>query len=42
MWGLILKEWKGVSRKTYATILAGIATIIVSVIVVGYSNSLNR
>jgi L-rhamnose-H+ transport protein len=42
MWGLILKEWKGVSKKTYATILAGIATIIVSVIVVGYSNSLNR
>jgi L-rhamnose-H+ transport protein len=41
MWGILLKEWKGVSKKTYATILAGIAIIILSVIIVGYGNSLN-
>lgn len=40
MWGLVLKEWKGVSKKTSATIIAGIITIIISVLVVGYGNSL--
>ena len=40
MWGLFLKEWKGVSKKTLTTIVIGIATIIVSVLVVGYGNSL--
>jgi L-rhamnose-H+ transport protein len=40
MWGLIFNEWKGVSRKTYTTILSGIAVIILSVILVGYGNSL--
>lgn len=40
MWGLVLKEWTGVSKKTKNTIIAGIITIILSVIVVGYGNSL--
>ncbi len=40
MWGIALKEWKGVSKRTFRTILLGIATIILSVIVVGYGNSL--
>ena len=40
MWGLFLKEWKGVSKKTLMTIVIGIATIIISVLVVGYGNSL--
>lgn len=40
MWGMILKEWKGVSSKTKTTITIGIATIIFSVILVGYGNSL--
>lgn len=40
MWGFVLKEWKGVSKKTRLTITIGIATIIVSVILVGYGNSL--
>jgi L-rhamnose-H+ transport protein len=39
-WGLLLKEWKGVSKKAIYTVIAGIATIIVSVLVVGYGNSL--
>lgn len=38
VWGLVLKEWKGVSRKTLITVLAGILTIIISVLIVGYGN----
>jgi L-rhamnose-H+ transport protein len=40
IWGLVLKEWKGVSRKAFVTVIAGIATIILSVLIVGYGNSL--
>lgn len=39
-WGIVLKEWKGVGAKTKRTIIIGIATILLSVIVVGYGNSL--
>ncbi|PZR27054.1 MAG: L-rhamnose/proton symporter RhaT [Citrobacter freundii] len=42
MWGLVLKEWKGVSKKTRQTIVAGIITIILSVLIVGYGNSLKK
>jgi len=40
MWGLVLKEWKGVSKKAFATVIMGIAVIILSVLVVGYGNSI--
>jgi len=40
MWGLFLKEWKGVSQKTTRTIIIGIATIILSIVIVGYGNSI--
>jgi L-rhamnose-H+ transport protein len=40
MWGLLLREWRGVSRKTFSTIVFGILTIIISVVIVGYGNSL--
>jgi L-rhamnose-H+ transport protein len=40
MWGLVLKEWKGVSRKTSGTIVTGIITIILSVLIVGWGNSM--
>ncbi len=40
VWGIVLKEWKGVSKKTKATIIWGIATIILSVLVVGYGNAI--
>jgi L-rhamnose-H+ transport protein len=40
MWGISLKEWKGVSSKTKTTITIGILTIIASVFIVGYGNSL--
>ncbi|HEX7755306.1 MAG TPA: L-rhamnose/proton symporter RhaT [Niabella sp.] len=40
IWGLVLKEWKGVSRKTLITVVVGILIILVSVLLVGYGNSL--
>ena len=42
MWGLVLKEWKGVSKKTTTTIIIGIITIILSVVMVGYGNAMNE
>ena len=36
---IILKEWKGVSTKTRTTIIWGIITIILSVLVVGLGNA---
>ncbi|HEY5327021.1 MAG TPA: L-rhamnose/proton symporter RhaT [Mucilaginibacter sp.] len=38
MWGLVLKEWKGVSKKAFATVITGIIVIILSVIIVDYGN----
>lgn len=40
VWGIALREWNGVSKKTLTTITIGIATIILSVLVVGYGNSI--
>ncbi|TKK71837.1 L-rhamnose/proton symporter RhaT [Ilyomonas limi] len=40
MWGILLKEWKGVSKKTATTITAGIVAILLSVILVGIGNSM--
>jgi L-rhamnose-H+ transport protein len=40
LWGIFLKEWHGVSKKTKSTIIAGIGTIILSVLVVGYGNAI--
>lgn len=42
MWGIILKEWKGVSRKTQMTVTIGILTILASVVLVGYGNALTN
>ncbi|MDB5973938.1 MAG: RhaT l-rhamnose-proton symport 2, partial [Nevskia sp.] len=39
LWGILLKEWKGVSRRSFGVMLAGIAMILTSVTIVGYSNS---
>jgi L-rhamnose-H+ transport protein len=41
-WGILLNEWKGVSAKTKTTVTLGILTIIASVLLVGYGNSLNN
>jgi L-rhamnose-H+ transport protein len=39
-WGLYFKEWKGVSPQTFRTIVAGISTILLSIIIVGIGNAL--
>lgn len=40
VWGLVLKEWSAVSRKTLLTVLTGIVFIILSILIVGYGNSI--
>jgi L-rhamnose-H+ transport protein len=42
IWGLVLKEWKGVSKQAFTTVIIGITVIILSVIVVGYGNSIKQ
>ncbi|MNY70611.1 hypothetical protein D3C86_2087780 [compost metagenome] len=39
-WGIVLKEWSGVKKRTFGTVIAGIAIIIISVLIVGYGNSI--
>ncbi|HUQ97446.1 MAG TPA: L-rhamnose/proton symporter RhaT [Chitinophagaceae bacterium] len=41
MWGMAFNEWKGVSRRTFSTIVLGIFIIILSVLLVGWGNSMN-
>lgn len=36
MWGWIFREWKGSSKKAHALIAAGIATLLVSTVVIGF------
>jgi L-rhamnose-H+ transport protein len=40
MWGWILHEWKGSSKKAHALIAAGIATLVLSTIIIGYGTYL--
>jgi len=40
MWGLIFREWKGVSRRTLRTIISGIILVILSTFVIGIGNYL--
>lgn len=40
LWGIALKEWSGVSSKTKTIFTIGILTIIASVALVGYGNSI--
>jgi L-rhamnose-H+ transport protein len=40
LWGIALKEWAGSSRSTKRTLFIGLATLILSTIVVGYGNYL--
>jgi L-rhamnose-H+ transport protein len=41
MWGWIFHEWKGASKKAHALIAAGIATLILSTIIIGYGTLLS-
>lgn len=40
LWGVIIKEWKGVSKKTISTIVIGMVVMFISILIVGYGNSL--
>lgn len=40
MWGWILHEWKGSSRKAHSLIFAGIATLVLSTIIIGWGTYL--
>ncbi len=40
MWGWILHEWKGSSKKAHSLIAAGIATLILSTIIIGFGTYL--
>lgn len=40
MWGIVLKEWSAVSKKTRNTFILGIITILLSVLLVGWGNAL--
>ncbi len=42
MWGLVLKEWKGVDKRTIRTITIGIITIILAVLLVGLGNKMHE
>ena len=41
MWGWILHEWKGASKKAHALIASGIATLILSTVIIGYGTLLS-
>ena len=40
LWGIVLHEWKGTSKRTHVLIAIGLATLIGSTVVVGYGNYL--
>ena len=40
LWGLFLKEWKGVKTKTLRTVIVGIIIILISIVIVGLGNSI--
>jgi L-rhamnose-H+ transport protein len=40
-WGLVFKEWNGVRKKTFGTVVTGIVVLILSILIVGYGNSIN-
>jgi L-rhamnose-H+ transport protein len=40
LWGIVLREWKGTSRRTHLLITLGLAVLIGSTIIVGYGNYL--
>ncbi|XHR27139.1 MAG: L-rhamnose/proton symporter RhaT [Chthoniobacteraceae bacterium] len=40
LWGIVLHEWKGTSKRTHALIAIGLAVLIGSTVIVGYGNYL--
>src|SRR5260370_17659404 len=40
LWGIALKEWRGVSRRTKALVFLTLLTLVGSTVIVGYANYL--
>ena len=40
LWALYFREWRGSSRRTHHVVLAGIAVLVISTVVVGLGNYL--
>lgn len=40
LWGLVFKEWRGVSRRTAALVWAGLCLLVLSTITIGWGNAL--
>ncbi len=38
LWGLVLKEWHGTSRRTKLLVAAGLLLLVGSTVIVGYGN----
>jgi L-rhamnose-H+ transport protein len=38
LWGIVLREWKGTSRRPHVLIALGLALLVASTLVVGYGN----
>ncbi len=41
LWSLVLKEWRGTSRRTYTLMVIGLSLLIASTLVIGYGNYLS-
>jgi L-rhamnose-H+ transport protein len=40
LWGIVLKEWKLVNRRTWVVLWVGIVVLIISTVIIGWGNSL--
>jgi L-rhamnose-H+ transport protein len=40
LWGIVLKEWKLVNRRTWVVLWVGITVLIISNVIIGWGNSL--
>jgi L-rhamnose-H+ transport protein len=40
LWGLALREWRGVSRTTHTWNAAGLIVLILSIVIIGWGNTL--
>ena len=38
LWGIVLLEWKGASQRTRTLLTAGLAILVVSMVIIGYGN----
>ncbi len=38
LWGIAFREWAMTSKKTFATVIAGVVILVLSTVVVGFGN----